>query len=128
MHSAYDYDCSAAHGAQWQELELILHRLLQHGNMRKRRERLVYASLRPAEAFIRACMTPTEAACFRVRKCANSLINTLRIYTQTLIGRDAPDIRLDNPAFFISGIRPDTGYGNRISGRISGYRKGRRSG
>ena len=29
--------------------------------------------------------------------------------------RDAPDIR----PFFISGIRPDTGY----SGRISGYRK-----
>ena len=23
-----------------------------------------------------------------------------------------PDIRLDNPAFFISGIRPDTGHGN----------------
>jgi hypothetical protein len=23
--------------------------------------------------------------------------------------RDAPDIRPDNPAFFISGIRPDTG-------------------
>jgi hypothetical protein len=25
--------------------------------------------------------------------------------------RDAPDIRLDNPAFFISGIRPDAEMG-----------------
>jgi hypothetical protein len=24
--------------------------------------------------------------------------------------RDAPDIRPDNPAFFISGIQPDTGF------------------
>ena len=39
-----------------------------------------------------------------------------------LMTRDAPDIRPDNPAFFISGIRPDTGYGNRISGQIS-YKK-----
>ena len=31
MH-ARDYDCSAAHGAQWQEQELIFGRLLQHGN------------------------------------------------------------------------------------------------
>ena len=28
--------------------------------------------------------------------------------------RDAPDIRPDNPAFFISGIWQDTGYCNRI--------------
>jgi hypothetical protein len=27
-----------------------------------------------------------------------------------LIIRDAPDIRPDNPAFFMSGIRPDTGF------------------
>ena len=58
MH-AYDYDRSAAHGAQWQELELTLRWLLQHGNMRERRERVVYASLTPAEAFMQACMRPT---------------------------------------------------------------------
>ena len=68
---AYDYDCSAAHGAQWQELELILRRLLQHGNTHERRERVVYASLRPAEALC-ACMRPTKAACFRIWKCANN--------------------------------------------------------
>ena len=67
---AYDYDRSAAHGAQWQELELILRRLLQHGNTHERRERVVYASLRPAEALC-ACMRPTKAACFRIWKCAN---------------------------------------------------------
>jgi hypothetical protein len=27
-----------------------------------------------------------------------------------VVSRDAPDIRLDNSAFFISGIRTDTGY------------------
>ena len=37
MH-AYDYDRSAAHSAWWQELELILRQLLQHENMRERRE------------------------------------------------------------------------------------------
>ena len=37
MH-ACDYDRSAAHGAQWQELELIFGRLLQHGNIRERRD------------------------------------------------------------------------------------------
>ena len=31
----------------------------------------MYASLRPAKAFICACLRPTEAACFRVRKCTN---------------------------------------------------------
>ena len=108
-----DSDCSAAHGAQCQELELIFGRLLQHGNMRERRERVVHASLRPAETFMRACRRPTEAACLRVQKCANNrqlivagtqrflrhactahfhVIHTrktlcaLRIYTQTLIG------------------------------------------
>jgi hypothetical protein len=34
------------------------------------------------------------------------------------IFRDAPDIPLDNPAFFMSGFRPDTGIDLRISGRI----------
>ena len=112
MH-AFDYDRSVAHGAQWQELELIFGRLLLHGNMRERRERVVHASLRPAETFMRACRRPTEAACLRVQKCANNrqlivagarrflqhacaarfrVIHTrktpcaLRIYTQTLIG------------------------------------------
>jgi hypothetical protein len=36
-----------------------------------------------------------------------------------------PDIRPDNPAFFIPGIRPDTKLVNLISGRIfgkAGYR------
>ena len=37
MH-ACDYDRSPAHGAQRQELELIFGRLLQCGNMRKRRQ------------------------------------------------------------------------------------------
>ena len=112
MH-ACDYDRSAAHGAQWQELELIFGRLLLHGNMRERRERILHASLRPAETFMRAYRGPTEAARFRVQKCANNhqlivagverflrhacaahfrVIHTrktpcaLRIYTQTLIG------------------------------------------
>ena len=70
MH-AWD-DHSAAHGAQWQELELTLGRLLQHRNMRERRERVAHVSLRPAETFMCACRRPTEAACFRVQKCANN--------------------------------------------------------
>ena len=74
MH-AYDYDRSAAHGAQWQELELTLRWLLQHGNMRERRERVVYASLRPAEAFMRACMRPTEAACFHFYENLQTIIS-----------------------------------------------------
>ena len=71
MH-ACDYDRSAAHGAQWQELELIFGRCLLHGNMCKRRERVGHASLRPAETFMRACFRPSEAACFREQKCANN--------------------------------------------------------
>ena len=72
MH-AYYFDRSTAHGAQWQELELILRRLLQHGNIRTRREGSIgCASLRPAETLMRACMRPSEAACFRVRKCTNN--------------------------------------------------------
>ena len=112
MH-ACDYDGSAAHGAQWQELELMFGRLLQHGNICERRERVVHASHRPAETFMCACRISTEAAHFRVQKCANNyhlivagverflqhacsahfrVVHTrktpcvLRIYTQTLIG------------------------------------------
>ena len=74
----YDYDRSAVHGAQWKELELILCQLLQQGKMRERREIVVHASLRPTEAFMRACYRPMEAACSRERKCANNrqLIDT----------------------------------------------------
>ena len=63
MH-ACDYNHSAAQGAQWQELELIFSQLLQHGNMRERRERVVYALLIPTEMFMHACLRPTEAAHF----------------------------------------------------------------
>ena len=69
MH-ACDYDRSSAHGAQWQELELIFGWLLLHGNMREKRERVVHASHRPAETFMGASCRPTEAARFRVQKCA----------------------------------------------------------
>ena len=41
-------------------------------NKRKRKERVAYASLRPTETFKRACLRPTEAAGFRVRKCTNN--------------------------------------------------------
>ena len=111
--SATEARCSAVHTAQWQKLELIFGRHLLHGNICKRRERVVHASLRPAETFMRACRRPKEAACLPVRKCANNrqlivagaqrflrhactahfrVIHTrktlcaLRIYTQTLIG------------------------------------------
>ena len=65
---ACDYHRSAAHSAQWQELELILRQLLQHVNMLEKRERVVYASLSPAETFMRACRRPTEAARFHRSK------------------------------------------------------------
>ena len=82
-------------------------------NTRKRRERVVYAPLRPTEAFMHACMRPMEAACFHIRKCANNhqlivvgiqrflrctytarfcvipackTLCALRVYKQTLIG------------------------------------------
>ena len=64
--TATDADCGAAHSAQWQDLELIIRWLLQHGSMHKRRERVVHASLRPTETFVHACLRPTEAARFRV--------------------------------------------------------------
>jgi hypothetical protein len=41
------------------------------------------------------------------------ILHTNRI--KMTLTRDAPDIRPDNPAFFISGIRPDTGLHRRIS-------------
>ena len=59
-------DRSAAHSAQWQDLELIFRRLSQHRNMRERRERVVCALLRPTETFIYAHLRPMEAARFRV--------------------------------------------------------------
>ena len=45
-------DRCAAHGAHWQDVELIFRWLLQHGNLRTIRESVVYASLRPAETFV----------------------------------------------------------------------------
>ena len=89
------------------------HRLLQHGNRHTRRERVAYASLRPAETFMRAYLRPREAARFCVRKCANNrllivagiqrfaryayaarfrviytrkALHALRTFTQTVIG------------------------------------------
>ena len=44
---------------------------LEHGNRRERKERVLFASLRPTETFMRACSRPTEAACLHVRKCVN---------------------------------------------------------
>ena len=70
--SAKDAHPSAAHGAQWQNLELKFRRLLQHGNRRIRKERVAYASLRPTETFMHACIRPTEAARFSVRKCTDN--------------------------------------------------------
>ena len=67
---------AATHGAQWQELELIFGRLLLHGNMRERRERVVHVSLRPAETFMHVCRRPTEAA-RSVYKNAQTIISRL---------------------------------------------------
>ena len=66
------HDRSAAHSAQYQDLELILRRIVQHGNRRERKEIVVYESLRPAETFMRECPRPTGAACLRVQKCENN--------------------------------------------------------
>ena len=62
MH-ACDYDCIAAHGAQWQELELIFGRLLQHGNMRERRERVVRER---RERVAHASLNQWKRSCMRV--------------------------------------------------------------
>ena len=61
-------DGSAAHSAQWQDLELIFRWLLQHGNMCERREGVAHASLRPAETFMHACLRPTESCMFPCTK------------------------------------------------------------
>ena len=69
--SAKDAHPSADHGAQWQNLELKFRRLLQHGNMRARRERVVHASLRLTEAFMHACISTTGSCrfpCTKMRK------------------------------------------------------------
>ena len=65
-------DRSAAHIAQWQDLELIFRRLSQHGNMRERRKGVAHVSLRPEETFMHGCLRPKEAACFRVQKFSNN--------------------------------------------------------
>ena len=92
-------DRSAAHRSRWQDLELIFLRLLQHGNRRARGESVVFASLRPAETFMRAYTRPTEAVCcrnqrflryayaarFRVIQTRKTL-RALHVYTQTVIG------------------------------------------
>ena len=65
-----DYDRSAAHGAQWQELELIFGRLLQHV-VREGME-VACVSLRPAETFMHVCHRPTEAPRFCEQKCVNN--------------------------------------------------------
>ena len=72
MH-AYDYDHSASHGAQWQELDIA-----QAFTTHAREGKEVYALLRPAEAFMHACMRPTEAACFHIQKCAKGIQRFLR--------------------------------------------------
>ena len=84
--------------SRWQDLELIFLCLTQHGNRRARGERVAFASLRPAETFMPACMRPTEAACCRIQRflrCAHTallrVIHTrktlcaLCVYTQTVI-------------------------------------------
>ena len=98
-------DRSAAHSAQWQDLELIFFRLTQHRKRRASRERVAFASLRPAETFMRACTKPTEAACCRMQRLlqyaytarfhvihTRKTLHALLEYTQTGIG-----------AFFVNG-------------------------
>ena len=65
---------SAAHSAEWQDLELIFRQLLQHRIMRESREgsSVCITYCRSAETFMHACLRPTEAACFCVQKCANN--------------------------------------------------------
>ena len=107
-----DYDRSAAHDAQWQELELISASFYNTETCAREGKGVACASLRPVETFMRACTRPREAACLRFRKCANNcqlivagilrflqhasaahfhVIHTRKtqcalIYTQTLIG------------------------------------------
>ena len=65
---------SAAHSAEWQDLELIFRQLLQHRIMRESREgsSVCITYCRSAETFRHACLRPTEAACICVQKCANN--------------------------------------------------------
>jgi hypothetical protein len=55
--------------------------------------------------------------CINANPVNESIIGMHRISGQPDI---QPDIRPDNPIFFISGIQPDTAFPSRISGRISG--------
>ena len=66
------YYRSAAHSAQWQDVELTFCRPTLHRNRREKKKDVAYASLRPAETFMLACLRPMETACFRVQKCANN--------------------------------------------------------
>ena len=61
MH-ACDYDRSAAHGAQWQELELIFGRLLQHGNIRERRDGSSVC-VTQTSGNVHACVSQTHGSC-----------------------------------------------------------------
>ena len=108
----YVCDRSAAHSAQWQDLELIFHRHLQHGNRLERREGVAYASLRPAETFSVRVWDPQKlhvsvyenawtivswlmpalkglydayAACFCIIYTSKTKC-AIRTYTQTLMG------------------------------------------
>ena len=78
---------SAAHSAQWQDVELLFRRPTQHGNKRERRKVVAYASHRPAETFMCACMRPTEATCFRIRKCANNRQLIVAFYSKVFTTR-----------------------------------------
>ena len=84
-------DRSTAHSAQWQDLELIFRRPSQHGKRCTRRERVVFASLRPSEKFMRACMRPTEAACCRYLKVCTTCILHMQLasVSYTLYSRHA---------------------------------------
>ena len=95
---------SAAHGAQWLDLELIfLLRLTQHRNRRARRERVADASLRPAETFMHACTvqgprklnvavfkgfydTQTQPVSVSLKNAKNCVRSMYNVYTQTVIG------------------------------------------
>ena len=68
------YNRSAAHSAQWQDMELVnsSNIPLVFTTGASENGRVTYVSLRLAETFIRGCLRPTEAACFCVKKCSNN--------------------------------------------------------
>ena len=68
------YNRSAAHSAQWQDMELVnsINIPLVFTTGASENGRVTYVSLRLAETFIRGCLRPTEAACFCVKKCSNN--------------------------------------------------------